>query len=336
MQRNIPAASAERRLIALCGLLYFVSYLTRVNYGAVLSELTVARSLTTAEAGLAVTGSFITYGGGQILCGVVGDRVRPHAMIALGLVLTACCNLLLPFMPTVFCMTAIWCINGLAQAMFWPPLVRLMAENLSPARFRSGTVVVSIAGSTGTIGVYLLAPLCIRLWSWRMVFWVCAGAAVAVLALWHWQFGRLQTGLALHGAAARPHAPVPAAPPARQPLPAGTAWLWQSGLCLLALSTVLQGMLKDGLLTLLPSYMAQSFSLPTASSVLITGLLPVFSICCVLATSRLAKRFQNEAACGALLFAAGGLGGVLLPLCAGLGPAVSLFFAALAVGGCTA
>ena len=63
-----PAAQvsrqAARRLTALCCLIYFASYLTRLDYGAALTEIILDLQVSKETAILAVTGSFITYGVG--------------------------------------------------------------------------------------------------------------------------------------------------------------------------------------------------------------------------------------------------------------------------------
>jgi len=55
-------------------LVYFTSYITRINYGAVLAEVILDLGITKGEAGLAVTGCFIFYGLGQPIVGWLGDR----------------------------------------------------------------------------------------------------------------------------------------------------------------------------------------------------------------------------------------------------------------------
>ena len=49
-------------LVLLCCAVYFVSYITRINYGAVLVEIISDKGITKAAASLVVTGSSITYG----------------------------------------------------------------------------------------------------------------------------------------------------------------------------------------------------------------------------------------------------------------------------------
>ena len=47
---------------------------------------------------MALTGSFITYGTGQIISGVLGDRISPKKLVSRGLLVTVLMNVLLPFL----------------------------------------------------------------------------------------------------------------------------------------------------------------------------------------------------------------------------------------------
>ena len=51
---------AERILIGFCVAAYFVSYITRINYGTVLLEIVNSEGITKMSASMAVTGSFVT------------------------------------------------------------------------------------------------------------------------------------------------------------------------------------------------------------------------------------------------------------------------------------
>ena len=154
----------------LCCLVYFMSYLTRMNYAACLAEIQDSLSLSKSIVSLPVTGSFLTYGIGQLLCGFLGDRFSPRKMIAAGLAATCACNLLVGLFPDIRLIIPVWCLNGLFQSMLWPPLVRIMAETLDEKQYQKCCVQVSMASSAGTIFVYLFVPLCIRFASWRAAF----------------------------------------------------------------------------------------------------------------------------------------------------------------------
>ena len=75
---------------------YFVSYLTRVNYGAVVSEIVAVEGIRKSAASLALTGSAVTYGAGQLVSGCLGDRIEPRRMVCCGLCITIAMNLAVP------------------------------------------------------------------------------------------------------------------------------------------------------------------------------------------------------------------------------------------------
>ena len=54
------------RIAVLFTLMYMISYITRINYGAIISEMVTDTGYTKDLLSLALTGSFITYGAGQI------------------------------------------------------------------------------------------------------------------------------------------------------------------------------------------------------------------------------------------------------------------------------
>ena len=59
------------KLTLLCCLVYFASYITRLDYAAVLVEIVQDMQIAKTTAGIAVTGSFITYGAGMLIFGVL-------------------------------------------------------------------------------------------------------------------------------------------------------------------------------------------------------------------------------------------------------------------------
>ena len=149
----VPAKrrAEARRLTLLCAAVYFCSYLTRLDYGAVMVEMVRAEGFSRVDASAALTGLFITYGFGQLISGYLGDRVKPQLLIFFGLIACGLMNLLIPFCSSPAWMTVVWSVNGLAQAMMWPPLVRILSELLSEADYKTATVRVSWASSRTSI-----------------------------------------------------------------------------------------------------------------------------------------------------------------------------------------
>ena len=136
-------------LTAIFMLTYMISYITRINYGAVISEIGSAEGITKTLLSMAVTGSFITYGTGQIVSGICGDRFSPKKLVSLGLAVTTVMNLLIPFCTSPYLMCAVWCVNGFAQAFMWPPIVKIMSHTMTDADYQTSIVKVLWGSSFG-------------------------------------------------------------------------------------------------------------------------------------------------------------------------------------------
>lgn len=298
-----------RNFSALCFLVYFSSYITRINFGAVVSEIIVNEGILKSSASAVITAGFIFYGIGQIFSGFLGDHIAPNRMITWGLGATAILNLLIPFCVGVEQMSIVWSLNGLAQSMLWPPLVRVMSEMLPSDQFSKGCVSVSIAASIGTIAVYLFAPVLILTAGWRLVFFVCGTVTIAAAGIWTIGFSRLRRK-------ANAEIPLPAKPiahPNGSVEPASIRKITiASGLIYIILGIVLQGALRDGITTWIPSYLSETFQLKNSVTILMTVALPIVSILTFQVASFLQDRvFKNELACAAFLYAIG-FGALLL------------------------
>ena len=181
MKRNKNYVTAVALIFAA---IYTVSYLTRVNFGAIISEMERSTKISKNLLSLSLTGSFFTYGIGQILSGITVDRISPKKMISVGLLVTAGMNLLIPFCKNHYAMLAVWCVNGFAQSMMWPPIVKMMSQLFRDGDYQKAAVIVSWGSSVGTMLVYLLAPLVMGILSWKWVFFLAAGTALITVILW--------------------------------------------------------------------------------------------------------------------------------------------------------
>ena len=92
------------RTIFIFACCYMVSYITRINFGAVILEMATNTKIAKSLLSLSVTGSFITYGAGQSISGIYGDKFSPKKLLLLGLGVTSLMNLLIPLCPNCHAM----------------------------------------------------------------------------------------------------------------------------------------------------------------------------------------------------------------------------------------
>ena len=265
-----------RKIACLFMFTYMVSYITRINYGAVISEMVSATSLSKSTLSLALTGSFITYGAGQIISGICGDHFAPKKLVMYGLILSSAMNLLIPLCTSSYQMLAVWSINGFGQAFMWPPMVRMMTMLLSAEDYKKACVTVSWGSSFGTILVYLLSPLLIGLSGWKTVFVCSAVCGIVMIFIWNRLCPVIPTQsqqTADQGISICSDDPDPK----RNTYTEGFR-LFSPLMLGIMFAIILQGVLRDGVATWMPSYISETYHLGSKISILTGIVLPIFSI----------------------------------------------------------
>ena len=298
-KKNITA------LTMLCSIAYFVSYITRINYGAVLLEMVNAEGFSKTAASMALTGSFVTYGTGQLISGYLGDRVAPQKLVFIGLIVSSAMNILVPLFPNPYAMLVFWCINGFAQALMWPPIVKILTGLLSPDQYKKSSVTVTIGSSAGTIAVYALSPVCILFGGWKSIFYICAFCGIVCAIVWIKGYKKISSNFTDNTSSITTK--IRAAEASHLP----RAFLPIIGVIMLAI--ILMGYMRDGVTTWMPTFISETFNLGSSVSILTGALLPVFSVFCFKVMLHINRKVvKNELTCAALAYGAGALAAVAL------------------------
>ena len=290
-------------IVALCSLVYFVSYFARKDFAAVMASMIAEGFITKSRGGFIGMGLFIAYGAGQLVSGYLGDKLRPRTLLAVGLATTMLANLAMPLLPTPALMIPVWAINGFAQAMLWPPIVRILADNLDHDRFVTANLIVTMAAHAATILLYLYVPLCLQFMTWRAVFFTATLITAVTLVI----FAVSMFFVTLD----RPRAPRKTQVDfEKAPERVGFWTLFvQAGLPTIFLAIVAMGFLRDGIESWLPTLYGEAFGRTASESILVSAVLPVFSILSITAIkfAHKTRLFSNESRGSAVLFLAAAL-----------------------------
>ena len=87
--------SSLKVVLLLSWATYVVAYLCRVNLSTVLDKLATGLHVSVEYLGTASSVYFVTYAVGQLLNGILGDRVNPHRFLILALTMTGMINVVL-------------------------------------------------------------------------------------------------------------------------------------------------------------------------------------------------------------------------------------------------
>jgi len=284
---------SSKKLAVLCCLVYFVSYVTRINYAAALAEIVIDLGITKSLASIAVTGSFITYALGQIISGFIGDKFDPRKVIVFGVLGTSFINISVFFLSDINVINALWCFNGFFQALLWPPLLRFVSLCFNKEAYSRVVVLVSQASYVATMLVYTVVPLIITLSGWHTVFAV--SGAIGILFAMLWYFGTRSIVFSKEEKSEKPAEPQPP----KASLTFGK--MLAIGMIPILICSVCSGILKEGITTWMPTYVTEVFNLGSSVSILSTAILPVFNIIMLNIIHKTSKYVQNETL-GTMLF----------------------------------
>lgn len=301
------------RLVWLCAATYFISYLTRQNYGAVVVNISASTGIAQTALALAPTVSFITYGAGQLVSGYLGDRIQPKYLVIFGLGVTVLMNFCVPFCTTATLMAVFWGVNGMAQAFFWPPIAKLMLSKLSEEEYKKYIQIVLWASMISTMCVYLVSTVFVSFLDWRFVFWFSTACGVTGLILWILLCPLIEfkKNKAENGATETLPLQDDTNTQKTETLPLqedpNTKKIEFAPVLLFIFSAIIcMGALKDGVATWLPSYVSATFNLGSAVSILTGAILPLFTMLCYFVTGRLyKKKLKNPMLCAGVIFGVG-------------------------------
>ena len=151
----------------ICSVSYLGVYIARNILGAVTPQMISSGVSTTESIGTLSSIYFITYAVGQLINGIIGDRISPKYMISLGLILAGISNI-------VFTLTAnnilsayiAYGFTGFFLSMIYAPMVRVVAENTEPVYATRCSLGLTFASFLGSPLAGLLAAVMV----WQSVF----------------------------------------------------------------------------------------------------------------------------------------------------------------------
>ena len=286
-----------RAIIALCTIAYFASYFSRKTFSVVMVNMLSDGVIDRDVAGIVGTALFVFYGAGQLVSGYLGDRISPKYLMFSGLMISAVCNLLLPIVPNQYLMIPVWAVNGFAQALLWPPIVRILSDSLSHEKYVTANVIVTCGAHVSTIVLYLYAPICISYMSYKAVFYSSTVFCLVAGAIFLIAMGVVLGKKEREQCVASPKAE----------LVEGGVWrvLCKTGILPIFGCIIVMGFMRDGIESWLPTLYSEAFGRDSSESILVSVALPIFSIISVFLVRIIHKGrvFNNEVRGAGILFA---------------------------------
>ena len=308
MSQSSSIRGKAKAIAWLCTLVYFGSYMTRQNFNVmllyVIGDFSEATGLLPddlkVQLAVILTGMTVAYGVGQVICGFLGDKIKPQYMLTGGLALASITNIIMaiPGVSTadhIALMTVIWSVNGVAHSMLWPPIVRIMSTYLTDDEYGYSAVRVSWGSQFATILLYLGCPVLVTFagLSWRWVIIICAILGILINIAWNIFYPKLLRD------------PIGAARTKKDGEKTGAklpAFVIIPLVCIF-FGIIFQGIMRDGVTNWTPTLLDETFNLGDAVSTVSAVVLAVFSIASFSIYDLVHRKlFKNEVFCAAMIF----------------------------------
>lgn len=275
--KKICEKRAVLTLFFLCWFIYFSSYLARRNFPAAMSGMILDGFLQKSQAGTINTFFFFSYGIGQLVNGVLGDRFSPKKMVLFGVVMSAIANITMGFAQSYPVMLIAWAVNGYALSMLWPPMIRVFADMLGSDNKVKSTINISTAVAVGSLGSYVLSASMLSIGGWRYTFYSAAAVQVIAAIVWAIVFPLMIAHQDRYGVAEGSNTCVCSSENKEKKF--SLKWLLcNSAILVITIPIFMQGMLRDGVTTWVPTFIAESFLTSPDFAVLFSTLLPLVNL----------------------------------------------------------
>ncbi|MBQ7788647.1 MAG: MFS transporter [Clostridia bacterium] len=297
----LKARYSKKGIVLMCTVAYFASYFSRKTFSVLMVEMIKNGAIERDIAGIVGTALFIFYGAGQLVSGYLGDKFSPKYLMFAGLVISAICNLAIPLVPNQYLMIPIWATNGFAQALLWPPIVRILSDNLSHEKYVTANLIVTCGAHISTILLYVYAPICISFMSWQSVFYTSTIFCVVVGILFLASMSIILNSSDIKKASKEPLQSTQIN--AKQDSLLKT--FSSSGVILIFVCIIAMGFMRDGIESWLPTLYSEAFGRDSKESILVSVALPIFAIISLFVVRIIhkGKVFNNEARGAGIIFA---------------------------------
>lgn len=148
---------------------YLVCYVARNLLSVVSPQMIESAGVSVEYIGTLSTAQMLFYAGGQLVNGIIGDKVKVKYMVGGGLVLSGVCNMVIGLIHIPFVMLMIYGVSGFFLSMLYAPLVKLIAENTRPTHAEKCCLGLALACQFGAPVAGVLGLL----FEWNYAFVVC-------------------------------------------------------------------------------------------------------------------------------------------------------------------
>lgn len=153
-------------LTAPCVVAYLAVYLARNILSALTPGMLESGNFTMEYISTISTANMLCYAVGQLVNGAIGNKIKGSFMVGIGLVCGGLCSIGFCFSDSLLLSSLLYGASGFFWSMLYAPMVRLIAENVSPLHAPRCTIFLTIASFLGSP----LAGMMALIFQWNEAF----------------------------------------------------------------------------------------------------------------------------------------------------------------------
>ncbi len=281
----------NRVLLLICFLLYSISYIGKYSYSTNIQNVITEFNVSKAHAGYVTSAFFFCYGIGQVLNGILCERMNSKWTITISLCTSATITLTMFFLKNIFVMAVLWGLNGLVLSTLWCHCIKLLAT-IRDKKFVAKTVtVMSITLPVGVVFAYGSSAIFTALHFWKFTYLLSAALLSVIGVIFFFIVGRMEESSQEEEKTGEVFLMEEKKSPKNVLQVFG--WLFIP----IFLISVTTGILRDGTSTWLPAILNDTYHTPDFLSILLTVGLPLMGVFAAMAATYLMEKTKNLFAC---------------------------------------
>ena len=163
-----PAARKAIAIGGLCSVAYLAVYIAKDILSASSPQIQATGAFTKEFIGALGTTYYLCYAIGQLINGVIGDKIKTKYMISFGLLLASSGFWLLPQLQGMdMAATVAYGVSGFFMAMIYGPMTKVVAENTEPVYATRCSMGYTMASFLGSPAAGVLAASMAWEWAFR-------------------------------------------------------------------------------------------------------------------------------------------------------------------------
>ena len=270
MQNRDKSLRTNMFLMGTAGFLaYGACYAGRSILSAVVPQMLLSTTFTRADFGLMASAFFLTYGIGQIINGIMGDKINPKYMVSVGLIFAGFGIAAFPFINSVSEGVMLWGLCGFSLSMLWGPLTKTFAENAIDKTARILITSLSVSAIVGSLAAFTIATTVSALDKWEPAFFITGGLPIVASIIWF---------VIIHGLEKK-KVIKPVDRSIKRKLDKQTLYhMLGQGVLFMFMVSMINGIVRNAVSFWIPSYLNEKLGYEPAVSAGISGILPFVNL----------------------------------------------------------